>query len=130
MTITKSIVSFTLPLSCSVESNSFSIDKVHTVNWKTKDIVGNVIKIDEYNFDEISDNNLFTISSEGTQEVIRSMNKRGKEIERIRKQEEKHQLHEHKVASLSFWSWITQGLTGFVCLLFGIIAIFFCIRHC
>lgn len=130
MTITKSIVSFTLPLTCSVESNSFSIDKVHTVLWKTQDIEGNIIKIDEYNFEEFSDANLLTIPSQGTREVIKSMNKRGKEIERIRKQEERHQIQENQVASLSFWSWITKGATGFMGLLLGIIAILFCVRHC
>ena len=123
------MASFFLPLNCWVESDIFEIDRTHTGNWKTQDIVGNVISYQEFTLDEISDS-LLTISSEGTKLVIKSLNKRGEEIRRIQEQEAKHQLHENKVASLTFWGWVTKGATSFIGLCLIVIGIHFCIRHC
>ena len=130
VTVTKTVVTFSLPLTCSVESNSFNIDKVHTFGWNIPEMSGNTIEISQFTLEDISDNFLLMVSNEGTQTVIKSLQNRKEEIERLKEQEQKHEIHESQVNTLSYWNYSHFGVTGVMGAILFIVGIFFCVRHC
>ena len=119
-----------MPLTCSVESNSFNIDKVHTFGWNIPEMSGNTIEINQFTLEDISDNFLLMVSNEGTQTVIKSLQNRKEEIERLKEQEQKHEIHESQVNTLSYWNYSHFGVTGVMGAILFIVGIFFCVRHC
>ena len=81
--VSKSIVQFTLPLSCSAKTKFFEVDSSITSFYKPEIIEDNAIRIQSYGFNVAEVQEKFKVKNPGTFQVIQKLEEETKQTKRL-----------------------------------------------